>query len=174
LLRATDVSTTTTVRRRPRLTACAEVDLVDYFDFGDDARAEGEGQNFTYDAELTPAVLSISRTNGTTAGGTVVKLNVTGFGAVATLADVTVTIAGVVCSTTTDEVGDYRGQNLCDWDGVDCTEMGLVSTGRVDAASGANVSVLTCITNAWDYNGDAFEREVGLYYVVLEYTTVTS
>ena len=59
-------------------------------------------------------MLSISRTNGTTAGGTVVALNVTGLGAVASLADVTVTIAGVVCSTTTDEVGDYRGQNLCD------------------------------------------------------------
>ena len=108
-------------------------------------------------------MLSISRTNGTTAGGTVVALNVTGLGAVASLADVTVTIAGVVCSTTTDEVGDYRGQNLCDWDGVDCTEMGLVETDRVDAVSGEIVSVLTCITNAWDYNGDAFEREVQLY-----------
>ena len=60
-------------------------------------------------------------------------------------------------------MGDYRSQNLCDWEGVDCDAMGLAKTDRVDPDSGANMSVLTCITNAWDYNGDAFERDVELY-----------
>ena len=79
-----------------------ELDLADYFTFGDDARLEGV-RNFTYDPALTPTLLSISRNNGTTAGGTTVSLNVTGLGKTS-LADITVKLAGVVCSTTADEV----------------------------------------------------------------------
>ena len=142
-----------------------EVDLAEYFEFGDDTSDDGGGKNYTYDPDLTTRVLSISRTNGTTAGGTTVQLNVTGLSRVKSISpsDVVVRLAGRVCATTTGEVGEYRSLNLCEWDGVDCSSIGIAETDRIDPASGEPVWLVTCVTNAWDYSGDAFEREVELY-----------
>ena len=142
-----------------------EVDLAEYFEFGDGTSDDGGGTNYTYDPDLTTRVLSISRTNGTTAGGTTVQLNVTGLSRVKSISpsDVVVRLAGRVCATTTDEVGEYRSLNLCEWDGVDCSSIGIAETDRIDPASGEPVWLVTCVTNAWDYSGDAFEREVELY-----------
>ena len=53
-----------------------EVDIDSKFElYNGDAHARF---NFTYAPELTPTLQSVSRLNGTTAGGTTLKLNVTG------------------------------------------------------------------------------------------------
>ena len=48
------------------------------------------------------------------------------------------------------KVGSYRGKHLCAWNGVDCEGLGVHKDG----------THLTCLTNPWDYNGDARDREV--------------
>ena len=104
--------------------------------------------DYTYDENLTPYVEWISRHNGTTAGGTTVQLAGSGFVANAT----TVKLAGIPCALTYDEIGDYRGKHLCEWEGVDCEGLGVSDDG----------TKLTCLTNPWDYSGDALNREVSV------------
>jgi len=104
--------------------------------------------DFSFDEDLTPFVQWISRKNGTTAGGTTVQLVGSGFLPNAT----TVKLAGVTCALAYDEVGDYRGKHLCEWEGVNCEGLGVSEDG----------TRLTCLTNQWDYNGDALDREVRL------------
>ena len=116
---------------------------------GDDAAsttgASTTTWEYSYSEALTPRVYSISRLNGTTAGGTTVMINGTGFGNNATT---DVFLAGIRCAVTYEQIGSYRGQHLCEWDGVDCTGL------RVSESS------IVCLTNKWDYNGDAFEAAV--------------
>ena len=146
-----------------------EVDLAEHFFFGDGvAHAAASLANYTYDLALTPRVLSISRLNGTTAGGTTVELNVTGIARVPA-GRVVVRLAGIVCATTYDEIGEYRGQHLCLWDGVECDGLGVRPAGGADGF--ANVTTVTCLSNPWDwsYTGfdgnarSAYEQPVELY-----------
>ena len=102
--------------------------------------------SFVYDEDKTAFVEWISRKNGTTAGGTTVQLVGSGF----VVNQTTVKLAGITCALGRDQVGSYRGKNLCDWDGVDCSGLGVDPTG----------TSLTCLTGVWDYSGDAFNREV--------------
>jgi len=119
-------------------------DPFDYFDFSLEALSNVAA--FTYDEDLTPYVEWISRHNGTTAGGTTVQVVGSGF----VVNETTVTLAGVPCATSYEEIGTYRGQHLCEWDGVDCSGLGVDSTG----------TSLTCLTGVWDYSGDAFDQPV--------------
>ena len=91
-------------------------------------------------------MLSISRLNGTTAGGTTVELNVTGLSNVRDASRVVVRLAGIVCATTHDEIGEYRGQHLCLWDGVECDGIGVRPAGA-RARGGENVTTVTCLSN---------------------------
>ena len=65
---------------------------------------------YVYDPELTPLVVSINRMNGTTAGGTTIKLVGEGFGD-----DPRVALDGVDCATKYEDIGSYRDQHLCVW-----------------------------------------------------------
>lgn len=101
---------------------------------------------YSYDEALTPFVEWISRLNGTTAGGTTVQIRGSGFVANST----TVTLAGIPCAVTYDEVGVYRGQHLCEWEGVNCDGLGVGDGG----------TSIVCLTGPWDYSGDAFDQPV--------------
>lgn len=109
--------------------------------------------NFTYDPGLTPYVVAMSRLNGTTAGGTTLRLNVTNLPG-DLVGNVSVTLGGVTCATRYNEVGSYRGLHLCSWDGVDCSTVGFVE--RFENG----LSQITCLTNPWDYSGDAKDAKV--------------
>ena len=99
---------------------------------------------YSYDDTVTPCVESISRLNGTTAGGTTVVLTGKGFVPNAT----TVLLNGIVCSTEYSQIGSYRGLHLCEWDLVECGGLGVTPT------------EITCLTNPWDYSDDAFHGDV--------------
>ena len=58
------------------------------------------------------------------AGGTTVRFNMTGVEGLAG-ADLVIELAGVVCAVDASQIGEYRSQYLCDWDGVDCTGLGV-------------------------------------------------
>ena len=137
------------------------VRLSDYFELEVDA-VNGASGNFTFDPALTPIITGISRTNGTTAGGTTVVLNVTGLPIDVGIDDIEVYLAGIKCALVYGDIGSYRDQHLCDWSGVDCDSIGLVRSHGIDAASSANMSQLTCLTNEWDYSGDALWQKVEL------------
>ena len=96
---------------------------------------------------------SLSRYNGTTAGGTTLKLNVSGISE-ALAQNLTVTLGGIPCALHYDDITSYRDQHLCDWDGVDCSNIG------VEYIRTTNTTMLTCLTNPWDYSGDAREAEI--------------
>ena len=85
--------------------------------------------------------------NGTTAGGTTVQIWGEGF----VPGNTTVYLAGVECATARAGPGSYREQHLCEWDGVDCSGLGVSATS------------ITCLSGVWDYSGDAFQREVTVY-----------
>jgi hypothetical protein len=110
--------------------------------------AAGAAQ-YTYAAALTPHVQWISRQNGTRAGGTTLRLMGRGFVPGAT----TVHLAGVPCALSAADVGSYRGRSLCLWPGVDCGGLGVDPSGEH----------LTCLTGAWDFAGDPFDREVTVH-----------
>ena len=124
-------------------------DPFDFFNFEGPGPVEAASLGFAYDEDLTPYVEWISRRNGTTAGGTTVQLAGSGFVANQT----TVVLAGVTCATSRDQIGTYRGRHLCDWDGVECSGLGVDATG----------TRVTCLTGVWDYSGDAFDREVEVF-----------
>ena len=130
-----------------------EVDIDSKFElYNGDAHARF---NFTYAPELTPTLQSVSRLNGTTAGGTTLKLNVTGIRkGLATVENTTVTLGGVLCAIQLSDVATYRDQHLCDWDGVNCDNLGITFHNET------NTTMITCLTNAWDYSGDAREAEI--------------
>mgnify|MGYP003307879992 FL=1 len=130
-----------------------EVDIDSKFElYNGDAHARF---NFTYAPELTPTLQSVSRLNGTTAGGTTLKLNVTGIReGLATVENTTVTLGGVLCAIQLSDVATYRDQHLCDWDGVNCDNLGIAFHNET------NTTMITCLTNAWDYSGDAREAEI--------------
>ena len=119
-------------------------DPFDYFDF--DLPSASTPLLYTYDESLTPYVEWMSRSNGTTAGGTTVQLRGSGFVANST----SVTLAEITCAVNYDQVGTYRGLHLCEWDGVDCTGLGVSDDG----------TSITCLTAPWDYSGDAFDQPV--------------
>ena len=130
-----------------------EVDIDSKFElYNGDAHARF---NFTYEPELTPTLQSVSRLNGTTAGGTTLRLNVTGIRkGLATVENTTVTLGGVLCAIQLSDVATYRDQHLCDWDGVNCDNLGITFHNET------NTTMITCLTNAWDYSGDAREAEI--------------
>ena len=99
---------------------------------------------FTYDKSKTPYIKSISRRNGTTAGGTTVHIFGEGF----LPGNTTIYLAGVECVTEYSHIGSYRDQHLC-WEGVNCAGLGV-----------HNENEITCLSGVWDYNGEAFRREV--------------
>jgi len=111
-------------------------------------------QNFTYDPKLSPTLTALSRFNGTTAGGTTLEINMTGIETcvdrctvpgpnlapragiakgLATTGNVSVTLGGVTCAVKYSEIGSYRDQHLCDWDGVDCSNLGVGEPASVGA-----------------------------------------
>jgi hypothetical protein len=120
-----------------------QLDIFDYFDI--DLDNNHTALTYTYDEDLTPFVEWISRKNGTTAGGTTVQIVGSGF-----TQNSTVKLAGITCAVRYEEIGSYRSQHLCDWDGVECDGIGVNEDG----------TTITCLTNPWDYSGDAFDREV--------------
>lgn len=127
-----------------------EIDVDDYFFFTNGMYKTGF--NFTYDPALTPVVFAMSRLNGTTAGGTTLSLNVSNL-PTHLQSNVSVTLGGVKCATTYADIGSYRGLHLCAWEGVDCSSIGFE---KIDN----NVTQVTCLTNPWDYSGDAKEAAV--------------
>ena len=113
------------------------------------------GFNFTYAPALTPTLVSVSRLNGTTAGGTTLRLNVTGIArGLASVDNTSVTLGGIACALRVEDVRSYRDQFLCDWDGVDCDTLGIAFHNET------NTTMITCLTNAWDYSGDARDAEI--------------
>ena len=116
-----------------------EVDIDSKFElYNGDAHARF---NFTYAPELTPTLQSVSRLNGTTAGGTTLKLNVTGIRkGLATVENTTVTLGGVLCAIQLSDVATYRDQHLCDWDGVNCDNLGITFHNET------NTTMITCLT----------------------------
>ena len=122
-----------------------QADPFTYFDLAMAPSPSPAGDvEYVYDERVTAYVSTINRLNGTTAGGTTVVINGTGFIPNAT----TVYLAGVKCATEYAEIGSYREQHLCEWDGVDCLGLGV------------SEDSIVCLTNKWDFSGDAFEREV--------------
>ena len=59
-----------------------------------------------------------------------------------------------VCAIQLSDVATYRDQHLCDWDGVNCDNLGIAFHNET------NTTMITCLTNAWDYSGDAREAEI--------------
>ena len=83
---------------------------------------------FNFSSILTPTISSVAPAIGSTAGGTTVTISGSGFGT-----SPNVTIAGVVCAWKLEDVGSYRGKNLCLWGqdsalGVNCTGIGASDT----------------------------------------------
>jgi hypothetical protein len=65
---------------------------------------------YTYDHQKTPSIAGINRRTGTTAGGTTVHIYGENFGE-----DADIELSGVKCATHREDIGEYRGRNLCDW-----------------------------------------------------------
>lgn len=88
-------------------------------------------EEYHYEQSLTPYVTSINRLNATTAGGTTVILNGTGFlgkDGDGSATETEVFLAGIRCATRYEQIGSYRGQHLCLWDGVNCEGLGVTAT----------------------------------------------
>ena len=102
----------------------------------------GLNQSFTYDRRLTPLVHTLSRLNGTTAGGTTVTITGQGFGT----GGVDVLLDGVACATSRKQVGQYRSRNLCAWGEIQRARgQDMVA---VDCSNlGSNDTHITCLTN---------------------------
>ena len=119
-----------------------------HFTFPDTTNPATLTRAYTYDPALTPRVHSISRLNGTTAGGTVVELTGTNLGLALgnaapgnTAQHATVTLAGKACAMVASEIGFYEGKSLCAWDGVRCDGLGVNAAG----------TVARCLSNAHAY-----------------------
>lgn len=92
------------------LSADIEIDVDEYYFF-----ANGEskaGINFTYDPGMTPSLIAMSRSYGTTAGGTTLVLNITGIPSF-TMHNLSVSLGGVTCAVRDSEIKTYRGLSLC-------------------------------------------------------------
>jgi len=94
----------------------------------------------------------ISRQNATTAGGTTVQINGTGAFGSGFPTNMEVYLAGVRCATEYADIGSYRNQHLCEWDNVDCSNLGIQEF------------TLTCLSNKWNFDGDAWNQPVDLYW----------
>jgi len=121
-----------------------EFNPYDFFKIG--KRVEIADETYRYDSSLTPFISSISRTNGTTAGGTTVHISGEDMSD-----DPLVTIGGVVCSTRSEQIQEYRNKSLCDWDGVQCGNI-----------HGSDTSI-TCLTNPWSYSSSPWKQDVKIY-----------
>jgi hypothetical protein len=119
-----------------------------HFNFTQSSLSSMATLSYNFDEDLTPFVDWISRKNGTTAGGTTVQLKGSGFKQNLT----SVKLAGIVCATRQEEIGYYRGKFLCEWDGVDCSGLGVDTSG----------TTITCLSNKWDVDSgeDPFNRDV--------------
>lgn len=95
---------------------------------------------YVYDPSLTPYVDTINRLNGTTAGGTTIKLTGSGFGP-----DPEVQLDGVLCATKYDQIGSYRNQHLCVW-GEKQRAAGMDIAVSCNGL-GANDTHVTCLSN---------------------------
>ena len=94
---------------------------------------------YSYDRRRTPVVEGVSRTVGTTAGGTTVTIYGQDLG---TAPDIY--LSGVRCATERSDIGSYRGMHLCDWG------MRQLALGQDDVAvdcSGLGPAPL-CVANA--------------------------
>ena len=109
--------------------------------------------SYNYRTDKTPVVTGISRSNGTTAGGTTVLLFGYNLGSSDTTGttNVSVTLGGVLCATRREDVSSYRGKSLCDWKGVSCDNLGL-STATTTTGNGV-LQTITCLTNPWMKGG---------------------
>jgi hypothetical protein len=90
---------------------------------------------YNYSEALTPKVTALEPVIGTTAGGTTITIEGSGFGDAPN-----VTLAGEVCAWKYEDIGSFRGVHLCEWGegaefGVNCTGIGASDTS------------ITCITN---------------------------
>jgi cysteine-rich repeat protein len=83
--------------------------------------------SYTYSQEKTPSIAGINRRTGTTAGGTTVNIYGENFGE-----EAEIELSGVNCATTRDDVGEYRGRNLCDWGDIQRSQ------GKADMAVNCN------------------------------------
>ena len=125
----------------------------DYFDFRITADFEEGAPILEYSDDDTYFVEYISRKNGTTAGGTTLVIEGSGQGATDGFPDdLEVYLGGVRCSTQNATIGSYRGKHLCEWDGVNCEDIGILNY------------TVTCLTNPWTFAGDPWYRDVHLYW----------
>lgn len=110
------------------------------------------GDILHYNPKDTYEMTSISRQNGTTAGGTTVVINGTVGGTVGSMdgfaEDTEVYIGGVRCATEYADIGEYREQHLCEWDGVRCDNLGVVGFS------------ITCLTNKWTFMDDPWYVDI--------------
>jgi len=104
----------------------------------------------------------MNRYFGTSAGGTRVAFNGTNFGS-----DASVTLAGVTCALNYSDIGQYRKQHLCEWDGVDCTGLGVTLS-----SNGYDDQVL-CLTNPADNTFDMYQTRPLLYVAPNGYAWMT-
>jgi hypothetical protein len=100
--------------------------------------AVASSASYTYKKALTPLLTSMKPKVGSTAGGTTLTITGSGFGDSST--PPVIKVGGVLCATTTAEVGEYQGKNLCEWGadsvhGVRCEDMFH------------NDTLIRCITN---------------------------
>ena len=102
---------------------------------------------YDYDYSLTPRITAMSRQSATTAGGTTVLIDGTLFDQ----GNVSVSLSGVTCATEFASIGEYRGKHLCEWDGVDCSSIGV------------QAERITCLTNPWDEGSDPFLGDVSVH-----------
>ena len=122
----------------------------DFFDIGVDL--DFDAAEYKWDPASTMRLTGISRLNATTAGGTTVQINGTGAFGGAFPAEIEVYLSGIRCATNYSDIGTYRDQHLCEWDDVDCSNLGIKSF------------TLTCLTNRWNFAGDAWNQPVDLYW----------
>ena len=50
------------------------------------------------------------------------------------------TLGGVLCAIQLSDVATYRDQHLCDWDGVNCDNLGIAFHNET------NTTMITCLT----------------------------
>jgi len=105
----------------------------EFFDAGVSADFNHQERAYEYDPSKTIFLDGLSRLNATTAGGTTIHINgSSGFVPSENLPEgggfpenVEVYLGGVRCATNYSDIGYFDHQHLCEWDNVDCENIGL-------------------------------------------------